>query len=194
MRTLSTRFEEYLRPRGQRGGGQPQARRITGVPSKRPGQMRPIRLQVAAIRLEAEDWPLWWPRRCLPGRASALRPPACRRCNPQRSGSSAGPGGGLHNARHCPSLASCRWSRRPHPQLAGDLFPAPDWLLAPTEVRAVSHTRAHVDLGAGTGLKGPRHHNPANGRRTPCTVNNGREGRGGKLPLFGENTWATVGI
>lgn len=50
MRTLSTRFEEYLCPRGQRGGGQPQARRITGVPSERPGQMRSIRLQVAAIR------------------------------------------------------------------------------------------------------------------------------------------------
>lgn len=46
----------------------------------------------------------------------------------------------MHNARHCPLLASCRQSRRPHPRLAGDLVLAPDWLLASTEVRAVSHT------------------------------------------------------
>lgn len=61
-----------------------------------------------------------------------------------------------------------------------DLVLEPDWLLAPTEVRAVSHTRAHVDLGAGTELKGPRHHRPANGRRTPCTVNTKREGMRGE--------------
>lgn len=170
--------EEYLGPRGQGAGGQRQGRRIIGVPSECPGRKRPIRLEVAAVSLRAEDRPLGWPRRCLPGRASALRSPARRRCSPQLSASSAGPGGGLHNARRCPSLASCRRSHRPRPQLAGDLVPAPDWLLAPTEVRAVSHTRAHVDLGAGAGLKGPRHHSPANGRGTPCTVNNGREGRG----------------
>lgn len=161
MRTLSTWFEEYLRPRGQKGGGRPQARRIIGVPSERPGQKRSIRLQVAAVRFEAEDWPLWWPRRCLPGRASALRPPARRRCNPQRSGSSAGPGGGLHNARHCPSLASCRWSRRPRPQLAGDLFPAPDWLLAPTEVRAVSHTPGARGSGCWHWAEGPQTPQPS---------------------------------
>lgn len=62
--------------------------------------------------------------------------------------------------------------------MAGDLVLAPDWLLAPTEVRAVSHTRVHVDLGAGTELKGPRHHRPANGRRTPCIVDIEWVGRG----------------
>lgn len=121
----------------------------------------------------------------LAARAPSGRPPAVV-ASPQRSGSSAGPGGGLHNAWHCPSLASSRQSRRTRPRLAGDLVPAPDWLLAPTEVRTVSHTRAHVDLGAGAGLKGPRENRPANGRRTPSTVNNGMEGRGGKLPLFKE--------
>lgn len=70
--------------------------------------------------------------------------------------------------------------------MAGDLVLAPDWLLAPTEVRAVSHTRAHVDLGAGTELKGRRHHRPANGRRTPCTVNieRVRRGRRGREAAF----------
>lgn len=120
-----------------------------------------------------------WPWRCLPGRASALRSPARRCCSAQPSGSFAGPGGGLHNARHCPSLASCRRNRRPRPRLAGDPVPAPDWLLAPTEVRAVSHTRAHVDLGAGAGLKGPRHHHAASGRRTVAQWIMG--GRGGAI-------------
>lgn len=93
----------------------------------------------------------------------------------------------------------------PHwPPAGGAAGPAPNWLgissrrligYWPPLRSGLCHThRAHVDLGAGTGLKGPRHHNPANGRRTSCTVNNGREGRGGKLPLFGENTWATVDI
>lgn len=78
--------------------------------------------------------------------------------------------------------------------MAGDLVLAADWLLAPTEVRAVSHTRAHVDLGAGTELKGPRHHRPANGRRTPCTVKGG-EGKEGKgsCPFSGENAQGTAG-
>lgn len=62
----------------------------------------------------------------------------------------------MHNARPGPSWAFCPESRRPRPQLAKDLSLAPDWLLAPTEVRAVSHTSLHVDLGAGAGLKGLR--------------------------------------
>lgn len=75
--------------------------------------------------------------------------------------------------------------------MAGDLSLAPDWLLAPTEVRAVSHTRAHVDLGAGIRLKGLQ--TPPNGYRMACTVNNRKEVRAGKLPLFGESAQATVG-
>lgn len=71
------------------------------------------------------------------------------------------------------------------PDWLGNLFSAPDWLLAPTEVRAVSHTRAHVDLGAGAGLKGPRHR-PANGRRTPSSGNNGREEKGGSCLSSGK--------
>lgn len=98
----------------------------------------------------------------------------------------------MHNARHCPSLASCRRSHRPRPRLAEDLVLAPDWLLAPTEVRAVSHTRVHVDLGAGTELKGPRRYRPANGRGTPCTVNTER--KGSQLLLFREHAQATLGI
>lgn len=85
------------------------------------------------------------------------RPPAACRFSPQPR-SSARLGGGLHNARPCPSLAFCPKSRRPRPRLAKDLSLASDWLLAPTEVRAVSHTSLHVDLGAGAGLKGLRHH------------------------------------
>lgn len=52
------------------------------------------------------------------------------------------------SAPHWPPAAA----PRPRPALAGALVLAPDWLLALTEVRAVSHTRVHVDLGAGTDI------------------------------------------
>lgn len=136
-------------------GGLPQGRRIIGVPSELRDRKRHIRLEVAAFWLWARHRPQGGPGKCLPDRASILRPLAHRRWSQQTSGSSAGPGGGLHNARHCPLLASCLRSRRPRPRLAGDLVLAPDWLLASTEVRDVSHTLVHVDLGAGARLKGP---------------------------------------
>lgn len=92
-------------------------------------------------------------------------------------------GGGLHNARPCPSLASCPTSRRPRPRLAKDLSLSSDWLLAPTEVRAVSHTSLHVDLGAGAGLKGLSQ--PMGSGRLTQRIMNGKRGDG-SYPFSGK--------
>lgn len=65
--------------------------------------------------LGTEPGPPGWARRCLPGPASALQPPGPLQLQPAAECKLAGRGGGLHNARRCPSLASRRRSRRPRP-------------------------------------------------------------------------------
>lgn len=89
----------------------------------------------------------------------------------------------MHNARPCPSLAFSPKSRRPRPWLAKDLSLASDWLVAPTEVRVVSHTSLHVDLGAGAGLKGLRHRSVSQCAQD-VSPSQWKGSEGGKLPPF----------
>lgn len=108
----------HLRPRGQRRGGQPQARRITGVPSERPGQMQSIRLQVEAIRVRRPGGHCGRGDAYLAARALLSRLPAAVAARGAVE-APAGPGGRVAQRPGLPSVASCRWSRRPRPQLAG---------------------------------------------------------------------------